>query len=261
VDGNQSPFTFVEWLLIKAITLTIKPTKILLHADDEPIGPWYDRAKKYITYNHVTPLSVTSKGINITMVQHKSDFVRLEALIKYGGIYLDLDAIPLKSFDKLLKSGYNVILGRTIGNYLGVGLMISMPNATLMRDFYEKSLEVFDGKWTTHSVKLLTNMINEPKYTNDILMLDQNSFFPFSWEEQDRAALFHPDKPEFKWSLSYALHLYNSGGGGIPKDAYTYVITQNTNFNRAVKWMVLKAVEEGEIPTLEEYQNETIIRQ
>lgn len=111
-------------------------------------------------------------------MQHKSDFVRIQALIEYGGIYLDLDAVPLKSFDKLRKSGFSHIFGRQKWNATGVGLLMSKKNTSLMHEFYKQGLEVFNGGWSTHSVDLLSRLIYDPKYEDDVLVLDQNSFFP-----------------------------------------------------------------------------------
>lgn len=131
----------------------------------------------------MTPPTKTPNGKDIQLMQHKSDFVRLEVLLEYGGIYLDLDAIPLKSFDRLLKSGYDTILGRQKGGTAAVGLMVAQKNSTLMREFLNEGLRVFDSGWTTHSVNLISRLIYKQEYRDTVLMLDQNSFFPFSYVE------------------------------------------------------------------------------
>ncbi|KAH8894418.1 hypothetical protein GQ53DRAFT_857744 [Thozetella sp. PMI_491] len=45
-----------------------------------------------------TPTS-TTKGIKIKVIKHKTDFLRIIALQKFGGVYLDTDAVPLRSID------------------------------------------------------------------------------------------------------------------------------------------------------------------
>lgn len=114
-------------------------------------------------------------------MEHKSDFVRLQQLIKYGGIYLDLDAVPLRSFDKLRNSGFDHIFGRQANNQIAVGLMVSQKETQFMKNFLAKALERFDGGWTSHSVSLLSELSYTHQYTNDVLILDWNSFFPLSY--------------------------------------------------------------------------------
>lgn len=131
-------------------------------------------------HNHAG--TVTSPSwIAVTKMQHKSDFIRLEQLIEHGGIYLDLDAIPLKSFDKLRRSGFDCIVARQANLDVGVGLLVTKKNTTMMRDFLQKALQGFDGSWAGHSVGLLTQLIYNPAYADDVLSLDQHAFFPLSY--------------------------------------------------------------------------------
>lgn len=71
-------------------------------------------------------------------MQHKSDFVRLQVLLDYGGMYLDLDAIPLKSFDKLRKAGYDCVFARQKYGNTAVGLMMTKKNNSLMKEFLDE---------------------------------------------------------------------------------------------------------------------------
>ena len=85
----------------------------------------------------------TPKGKEIKEFQHKSDFVRLEVLYEFGGIYLDLDAIPLRSFDRLRKCGFDQIFGRQKNDQIAVGLIVTKKNNLFMKEFLIEAYEVF----------------------------------------------------------------------------------------------------------------------
>jgi drug/metabolite transporter superfamily protein YnfA len=44
------------------------------------------------------------------MMSHRSDIIRADILLKYGGIYSDWDVIWLKPIDELISKGYDTIL-------------------------------------------------------------------------------------------------------------------------------------------------------
>ena len=147
-------------------------------------------------------------GHTIEKVEHRSDFVRLEELIQSGGMYplltpsislpylryLDLDAIPLKSFDNLLKTPFECVFGQQLSynhNYsrlstvsvlislvkMGSGLFLAKPNSTVLKEWLRQSSEVFDSKWNTHSIDLLSTISRV--YADDVLVLPQPAFFPY----------------------------------------------------------------------------------
>ena len=49
-------------------------------------------------------------GAAVEKPSHVADFRRLQVLMQYGGIYLDTDHIPLRSFDDLRRCG--AVVGR-----------------------------------------------------------------------------------------------------------------------------------------------------
>jgi mannosyltransferase OCH1-like enzyme len=59
-----------------------------------------------IEYHQVDALSKTKKGVPISKFEHETDFVRMDALLGYGGIYLDTDAVPLRDISDLRNRGF-----------------------------------------------------------------------------------------------------------------------------------------------------------
>lgn len=82
---------------------------------NEPLPPIVDALRSYsnihfrnlnlITYSIGTPGEKWIKTghiyLSIYLESHLSDYLRFITLHKYGGIYLDLDVIVLKNFDKM----------------------------------------------------------------------------------------------------------------------------------------------------------------
>jgi hypothetical protein len=126
-----------------------RPERIYFHTDAAPEtfaraktngSPWTKRvlAIPGITPNYIEAPRTTTKGVSIVNMEHKADFLRMAALREFGGVYLDIDAVPLRDISDLRNSGFaNVVGGATAlaakhSGYINNGVMMSVPNSTLM---------------------------------------------------------------------------------------------------------------------------------
>ena len=73
---------------------------INIWVDDEPKGKWWGLTKELVTLTKIDPPTEIF-GKPITQQAHKSDVLRLQILIEYGGVYVDTDTIFVKSFTPL----------------------------------------------------------------------------------------------------------------------------------------------------------------
>jgi len=125
------------------------PDRIYIHTDAAPEvieraknsgTPWTQRvlALPGLTINRVETPQTTRRGVRIEALEHKSDFVRLEALKQFGGVYLDADAMPLRDIADLRNSGFRNVIGQQMGlamwltGYLNNGVMMSVPRSNMM---------------------------------------------------------------------------------------------------------------------------------
>lgn len=99
-DPNPT-LDLIHYLSIKSAHDRIKPDKIMFHYHHKPIGDYFERALPMLTLNQVNMIE-TIFDKPVSHYAHKADVVRLQVLQEYGGIYLDLDVISLKSLDHLL---------------------------------------------------------------------------------------------------------------------------------------------------------------
>lgn len=146
--GASRQFTFINYVSVLSVIRFQKPAKILLHCDHLPIGRWWQRLKHEGHYdNEAGLISIMARQppafvgrSRIDSVYHQADVVKLEVLVKYGGIYVDLDVILLRSLNPLRV--YEASIGREKPPKLIMGVMLARKGARFLRlwlDSYKHS--------------------------------------------------------------------------------------------------------------------------
>ncbi|KAH7374578.1 hypothetical protein B0T11DRAFT_334139 [Plectosphaerella cucumerina] len=219
------PLQFSHFLSIYGAYRLWVPEKIYLHtnvaADSAPVqraksgdaGKWNKLVFELpgLIVNQVEVPEHAGNGVNITMMEHKSDFVRVKMVHQYGGIYTDLDVQPLRDIAALRTSGYRAIGGREYGfrdprgnihpGTLNSGTFMSVAGGAMITGWMERMNEVFDQGWITHSNNALTSVAEELEDEGgcEMLTLNRQGFAPGSWTDTDVATLFdthtEPDTP------------------------------------------------------------------
>jgi glycosyl transferase-like sugar-binding protein len=101
------PFSFSHYMAIKSAIVVNNPTDVMFHYEDEPSGEYWDKIKGYLSLNKVqAPEAI--HGNKIYYVTHQSDIIRLQALYKHGGIYMDTDTISVKPLDPFRKYPFSI---------------------------------------------------------------------------------------------------------------------------------------------------------
>ena len=184
---------------------------------------------------------------------------------------MDEDSYLLKDLAPLRRAGYKNIVARQVDGKVGCGMFLSAPGSQLVKAYQELQDQVFDGRWTTHSVDLFTRLIDDfSELEKEVLVMDHTAFFPLSWKASDLATIYEvkgpndnsttsntshfnvtsfiksfdmkgQDTERQRFKSSYALHGFNSevresaeyfgGFGGITLE---YVLARNSNFARAI---------------------------
>ncbi|KAK2591054.1 hypothetical protein QQS21_011250 [Conoideocrella luteorostrata] len=213
-------------------------------------------------------------GQNITIVEHKSDFVRVEAVLKYGGVYMDFDAHPLRDVRVLRHAGFQGIVGRQLGGEVMSGTFMSTKGSKMMQRWAEDMHQVYDGGWTTHSNAVINRvaekLVAEP---GEALIMEREAFGPGSWTPEDCIKLYglHDDtfnmnltgttqrvelgqsqtNPSWAidWSKNYFLHAFSPSRTGTHIDGFDqitpkYVLERRSNFAIAVYPIARKMFEQ-----------------
>ena len=233
-------FEFYKYLAIKSAMDINKPDKLYFHYAHEPFGPYWDKIKPFLILEYVQP-PAEIYGNQLTHYAHQADVIRLQKLNKYGGIYLDIDTICLKSFHDLLEYEFVIGIQGNKDNQEIYGLcnaiMLSKPNSEFILRWID-SYTTFRSKgrdlyWDEHSVLMPLKLAYQ--YPNEVKVLENNSFYNPLWNNiHDILFNQNINMDEYKHFIekNYCIHLW---------DTYTHdylstltekkVLTENTLYN------------------------------
>ena len=114
---------------------------------------------RLLTFPQYAPGNTTYKVFNLA---HRSDFLRMNALLTMGGIYMDTDAFVFDSLTSLRRYNFSIgfdqiyLYGDPTRSFkkLNNGVMMAAPNTTFMKK-WEKHYADFDPIiWDYHSCQL-----------------------------------------------------------------------------------------------------------
>lgn len=139
-----------------------------------------------------------------------SDFVRVYALVKYGGIYLDTDMLLVKGLDKFLEN--ESFLGFEDQGVPSCGIIGAKKN----HDFWEEVLEIY--KSIDHKYDYSTNTIPKvvkrhvlKKYGQSYLSCPTSTFMLYPVDYFYPMPYFAKESPfSYVTNNTYAIHLWNS---------------------------------------------------
>ena len=135
-----------------------------------------------------------------------SDYVRLWAVYKYGGIYLDTDMYAVKSLDKLLIN--NVFFGYE--DERSENVSVGIFGATQGHKFIKQIMSVYDELILPSDLTLIaipiivTDVYNKYENKHEILIYPVNYFYPFPQKKRKDGNFL-----DYKTEDTYAIHLWN----------------------------------------------------
>lgn len=102
---KRNTFLFHHLISLLSIRNVLKPTRILFWCDLIPEGTYYhqtrERVPEIVLVVRDPPTEIMGREIKVP--EHQSDIVRLEAILEFGGTYVDLDVLAVKSFQPLFR--------------------------------------------------------------------------------------------------------------------------------------------------------------
>lgn len=123
----------------------------------------------------------------INLMQNLSNVMRLVALYKYGGIYLDTDMIVLKSFSDLRNTVGAQSMDLVNGKWtrLNNAVLVFDRNHTVVLKFIREFDRTFDGnKWGYNGPYLVSRVLKRLKNSEESLavsILSSSAFYPYNW--------------------------------------------------------------------------------
>ncbi|KAG8464935.1 hypothetical protein KFE25_012298 [Diacronema lutheri] len=198
-------FGYEHYLAVVAASVHIRPDTIAFHHHHVPRGEWWARAAPLLDLRRV-PLPTEVFGRPLTHAAHRADVVRLRALLREGGIYLDMDVIALRSFDDLLAAALPALgkEGRAGEHGLCNAVIVAPAGAPFLARWLD-AYRTFDGAlWAEHSVALPMRLALA--HPTEVRRLDADAFFWPLWDDAAlrRLLLYR----EYDFGPNYATHLW-----------------------------------------------------
>jgi glycosyl transferase-like sugar-binding protein len=185
-----------------------------------------------------------------THYAHWADILRLEVLLKDGGIYLDSDVFALKSFSALQTSQLDVVLGNEGGSRNGLcnAIILARPNATFIQRWLDSYDTFQPDEWNRHSVILPKKWANENP--TEVCQLSPHVFFWPTWTNKHVRWMHEPldqqqmlqtqkmllEKGGSLFDKQLAYHAWNQASGSyLSKLDKETIFRQDTRFNMMVR--------------------------
>ncbi|MBX2991126.1 MAG: glycosyl transferase [Bacteroidetes bacterium] len=223
---QSEPFHLAFYLCIESCLQVNKPDKIFFHFLKRPYGRLWDSIKERITPVQLDGAAYRAREESVKKkipgswsrkfsYAIVSDFIRLEKLVEYGGIYADVDTLFVNPLpERLMQKPF--VLGRepdfrdetTNESRPSIcsAIIMSEPQAEFGRSWLREMETAFDGSWNKHS-SLLPYQLSL-KYPDLVHIEPQRSFFHHDYTPAGINALFKKCDADF--SGMYSMHLWSN---------------------------------------------------
>lgn len=212
-DFGGKPWSLVHHVCLKSAVERIGPKETFFYHEFEPTGPWWELSRELVTPVRIeAPREIFGRPLD--HVAHRSDVVRLQQLIKHGGIYLDADVLVQRSFDDLLD--HRTVLGQEGQDAhwgLANAVILAEPRSPFLCRWLEEYRSFRGEVWNEHSVQLPLKLARA--YPSEITVLPPTAFFWPLWTDEHLDWIFASTRP-IPVDQSYANHLWE-------KNAWKYL--------------------------------------
>lgn len=176
---QEDDFLFVYYIAVLSCKLINDPDKIYFYYHYEPKGQWWKKTKELVDLIKIdVPLSIGTKQLK--KVAHKSDILRMQILKKYGGIYLDIDTICIRSYKDLLHNKFfiaNEITESGKNKGLCNAIMGTEPEGSFITNWWNNYEEHFDPDGWQESSTILPFHLSKEN-TNLTILKPSNFLLP-----------------------------------------------------------------------------------
>lgn len=226
---QNEPFHILHYLCLESCRQVNRPHKIHLHLRHRPYGIWWDRIVPHLQIHIVedAPLAFdtakyadSAEGRNIAAsgfsYAHEADFLRLQILLKHGGVYADMDTLFVRPYphsfyahefligEEAAIVGNNGVLRPSLCN----AVIFSRPQARFAREWLRRMGEVFDGTWNRHSCDEAARVWSDEPLSATVA--PTAAFYPFAATPIGIASLFvqNATLPRGVYSMHLWAHLW-----------------------------------------------------
>lgn len=218
---QTEPFHLMHYLCVASCLGVNKPDAVMFHYQHMPWGSWWELIAPFLQLQKIEPdqfissFSYNDQKIGQYRYAHLSDIARLEILIKYGGVYADIDTLFIHRLPERLlehefvmgleKVDWKAAAAQAAGGSLCNAFMMGVPDSDFAKLLLNRTYESFDGTWSAHSTFLPYRLSREhPEW---IHVEPEHSFFYYDWTKEGIRGIFEKSLP--KLNKVYNIHLWS----------------------------------------------------
>ena len=151
-------------------------------------------------------------GRPVKVIEHVTDIIRLRTLMKYGGIYIDGDIIPLRSFDKFIYHSKDMTLGTekewNIRSHAPPAVMIGHRKNPFLDRWIQGYKNFNDRNWAESSVLQPARLAK--KYPEELNLETRYTFYyPYVGKECIDVFFYSNDMQSLLGNRSHTIHFWN----------------------------------------------------
>ncbi|EME26733.1 alpha 1,4-glycosyltransferase family protein [Galdieria sulphuraria] len=227
-DFDGKPYSLVQFLSVLSVKLRLNPTNMILHYAFEPSGIWWNATKELVTLRKVIVCGKYmksaftdshSRSINqapthvcgrpLFSAAHRADYLRLEILHQFGGIYVDMDVLVLKPFHFLRQ--YDFSLGEEGVNAsvgLGNAVLIARKGAPFVKRWRAEYCRHYDSSHWNHYSVMLPHRIYRT-FPGEANVLPHHAFYMPLWDTVGLSELYFNTSQGDETENHLAIHLWS----------------------------------------------------
>ena len=213
VDSDHAPafdFSFHQFVAIYSAHFRLQPETVYIHTnvEDHVVKKILENTTNLyilainklpkVKFNYDAAPNKTLSGLDITLLPHRSDFVRTDVLENSGGIYLDDDDVyVLRDLRALSRLGFENIISKQKHGKICNAVIMATPQNKMMQAYQILQDVVLDGGWETASVDLLTRLAQEfHDMPDQVMVMPQDTFFAL-WADLETLCQVHLNAGDF----------------------------------------------------------------
>ena len=241
-------FGLSHYLAVLGARMYIAPALIKWHYKYLPDGMWWECARPSLYLHKVEDVTHVHGKPKAMRVQHKADILRMQIMLSEGGMYIDSDVIPLRSFQDLRK--YPLVMGMEEAagqSGLANAVILAAPNTTFIQRWWAEyaSFEP-DKQWAYHSVILPRQLHGQ--HPGEVTALSGSAFFKPCWT--DLTAMYDRDDG-YSYRDNYAVHLWTSADSNkqemLRRLSVGDIFRGGGSFHRRARQLLAEAAAQGQL--------------
>jgi len=200
--AQDEPFHLLQYVAIESCRRLVAPQQIKVHLHHLPWGIHWDRIRSHVTVEHVE-LPELPVHFAAYHYAHQADLIRLDVLLREGGLYADIDTIFVRPIPDHFWEFPAVIGAEAPVSYsdtdapepsLSNALLMAEPGSPFLTQWRARMVGAMNGSWSEHSCRLATRLARER--ADWIHVEPRTTFHPFDHTPAGmRALLEEPLRP------------------------------------------------------------------